>query len=105
MNRLSRLISREFGLELDHDALKKLGYRADKRHNNPNTYYVVPGVPKYIENAPRVLAYIRDHISTKEGALLLLGSAKVSASLAEACCGRNGAHRPMLVLHVVVCSC
>lgn len=77
MRRLSKLIAKEFGLELDHDDLKKLGYRADKRLNNPNTYYVVPGVPKYIENAPRVLAYIKENISTKEGSLQLLGSAKV----------------------------
>lgn len=85
MERLSRVISKELGLELDHDALKRLGYRAERRINNPNTYYLVPGAVKWIENAPKVMAHIREHMGTKEGALLLLGTTKVSGLFAASC--------------------
>lgn len=77
MDRLSKFMEREFGIEISHEELTRLGYRAEKRPNNPNTYYTIPGALRVIENTPRVIAYIRDHISTKQGALMLLGSAKV----------------------------
>lgn len=77
MDRLSKVMEKEFGVELTHEALIRLGYKAEKKPNNPNTYYTVPGAAKVLENTPKVIAYIREQVATKEGAWLLLGSTKV----------------------------
>jgi hypothetical protein len=59
MTRLSKSLEDQLGVRLQHSDLKKLGYRAEKRQNNPNTYYKVPGLNANIENCPKVVKYIK----------------------------------------------
>jgi hypothetical protein len=59
MTRLSKLLEDQLGVRLQHSDLKKLGYKMEKRPNNPNTYYKVPGLTSTIENCPKVVKYIR----------------------------------------------
>ncbi|WIA15344.1 hypothetical protein OEZ85_002009 [Tetradesmus obliquus] len=59
MTRLSKSLLDQLGVRLEHSELKKLGYRAEKRPNNPNTYYKVPGLHANIENCPKVVKYIK----------------------------------------------
>lgn len=59
MTRLSQSLLEQLGVRLGHSDLKKLGYKAEKRPNNPNTYYKVPGLHTNIENCPKVVKYIR----------------------------------------------
>jgi hypothetical protein len=81
MNRLSKSLQEQLGVRLEHSDLKKLGYRAEKRPNNPNTYYKVPGLTANIENCPKVVKYIKQVFlqNKKQELEKLLG--KVS------CCG------------------
>lgn len=92
LDRLSTLIDREFGLELSHEALVKLGYKAEQKEGNRNTYYTVPGAPNIIDNAPKVITYIREHSKTKEGARQLLGTSKVSNRSMHCCIGTVTVH-------------